>query len=84
MRPRTIHLHTPITENKTPLTSALCFVQAFYQYLLIIQLHYQKQIHIKMKFTVAFAALSVIGASAFAPAPAGRAATAVFNETPEK
>lgn len=33
-----------------------------------------------MKFTVAFAALSVIGASAFAPAPAGRAATAVFNE----
>ena len=37
-----------------------------------------------MKFTVAFAALSVIGASAFAPAPAGRAATAVFNETPEK
>ena len=36
-----------------------------------------------MKFTIAFAALSVIGASAFAPAPAGRAATAVFSEQPE-
>lgn len=36
-----------------------------------------------MKFTVAFAALSVIGASAFAPAPAGRVSTAVFNEGPE-
>lgn len=33
-----------------------------------------------MKFTIAFAALSVIGASAFAPAPAGRASTVVFNE----
>eukprot|EP00533_Pseudo-nitzschia_delicatissima_P003170 CAMPEP_0116100258 /NCGR_PEP_ID=MMETSP0327-20121206/12200_1 /TAXON_ID=44447 /ORGANISM="Pseudo-nitzschia delicatissima, Strain B596" /LENGTH=78 /DNA_ID=CAMNT_0003592179 /DNA_START=90 /DNA_END=326 /DNA_ORIENTATION=- len=36
-----------------------------------------------MKFTIAFAALSVIGASAFAPAPAGRASTVVFNEGPE-
>jgi hypothetical protein len=33
-----------------------------------------------MKFTLAIAALAVTGASAFAPAPAGRAATAVFNE----
>ncbi|VEU38889.1 unnamed protein product [Pseudo-nitzschia multistriata] len=35
-----------------------------------------------MKFTVAFVALAVSGASAFAPAPAGRLSTAVYNEGP--
>eukprot|EP00536_Pseudo-nitzschia_multiseries_P014139 jgi/Psemu1/37691/gm1.37691_g len=33
-----------------------------------------------MKFAVAFVALALSGVSAFAPAPAGRASTAVFNE----
>ncbi|OEU11779.1 hypothetical protein FRACYDRAFT_270677 [Fragilariopsis cylindrus CCMP1102] len=36
-----------------------------------------------MKFTLAVVALCFSGVAAFAPAPAGRATTVVFNEGPE-
>ena len=36
-----------------------------------------------MKFTLVVVALCFSGVAAFAPAPAGRATTVVFNEGPE-
>ena len=43
----------------------------------------QKQTYQNMKFTLAVVALCFSGVAAFAPAPAGRATTVVFNEGPE-